>query len=216
MRGPVRTTGQEEDKSPKEANKEMKIKGIVAIIVLIALPVLLAACTYGEFATTPTEPEASPPASAPAAPAPSTRSGDPEVSGPAGAESSEPDQPSGNIEIEPQEIRSPSGPLDTTLAEVTLLSSQGDLTKVRVEEIRDYNRVPGATYPELRSGDEITVRIYDRATVGADLNEGAHYLAGMSLCLSGVLGGLECPHEGWSVALYPLTVTANTPVSDIQ
>ena len=125
----------------------------------------------------------------------------------------EPEQPAGSIEIEPHEMRAPSGPLDTALAEVTLLSSHDDLTRMLVGEIRDYQRVPGAANPELSSGDEVLVRIHERAAVGPDASEGAQYLATMSLCLSEFLGGLECQYEGWSVALYPLTARTGTTVS---
>ena len=120
-----------------------------------------------------------------------------------------------------------AGPLDTTWAEVTVLSVEDDMATMRTQEIRDYYRVPHATYPELSVGDEVLVRVYNIAPLGAVsgagsvatgvevgtaspeipqpvLVEGESYLADMSVCFSGFIDGLGCPFEGWSAAIFPL------------
>ncbi|MFQ5968381.1 MAG: hypothetical protein ACE5MI_12360 [Acidimicrobiia bacterium] len=120
---------------------------------------------------------------------------------------------------------SPDGPLDTALAEVTVLSVEDDTATLRIRDLRDYIRSPIADFPQLGVGDEVLVRVYNVAPLGdvADavatgvrageaprhipepvLTEGESYLADMSACFSGVIDGLSCPFEGWSVAIYPL------------
>jgi len=120
----------------------------------------------------------------------------------------------------PKEASS-NGPLDTALAEVTIISVQDDLTKIRVDEIKDYIRYPDATYPKLNVGDEINVRVYSIASESgggvetqAELIsgteppsitphpkplEGKKYLASMSVCFTDYFGGLSCTcAEGYS------------------
>ena len=137
---------------------------------------------------------------------------------------------SAEVVVLPQ--KAPDGPLDTALAEVTILLVQDDLTKIRVEEIRDYIRLPDATYPRLNVGDEILVRVYHLALAGVsgaksvemgvkegdlppvtpqpELIEGGKYLADMSGCFSDYFGGLSCPYDGWSVALYPFQESSSS------
>lgn len=121
---------------------------------------------------------------------------------------------------------STSGPLDTAWAVITVLSVKGEIIYVQIEEIRDYNRYPKATYPELKTGDKINTRVYDTASLSSGRADplgvsmvreeelttsvpspkpevGKKYLADMSYCITDYFGGLSCEYEGWSSALYP-------------
>ncbi|MFH1127242.1 MAG: hypothetical protein V1718_04000 [archaeon] len=101
---------------------------------------------------------------------------------------------------------STDGPLDTALAEITILSVDGDTSKMRIEKIIDYVRYPGATYHELESGEELTIMVYYLAeeTSGTTPKEGKKYLAQLSICYNDYIGGLGCGYDGWSGALYSL------------
>lgn len=149
-----------------------------------------------------------------------------------------PVQPSGTVTsdnkstAQPGEQKGPPtqastrGPLDTAWAVITVLSVKGEIAYVQIEEIRDYNRYPKATYPELKTGDKINTRVYDmvfpdngtvdaRSQRGERVEElttpvpspkpvvGRKYLADMSYCITDYFGGLSCEYEGWSSALYP-------------
>ncbi|MDO8469857.1 MAG: hypothetical protein Q7S84_02420 [bacterium] len=115
------------------------------------------------------------------------------------------------------------GPLDTTLAEVVILSVNGETAYLRIDRVRDYERYPGATYPEVKSGDELEVKIKDvvpqnSGGAGERAQQGespppspplrpdvvGRYLADMRLCITEYIGGLSCEYEGWSADLYPL------------
>ena len=97
-------------------------------------------------------------------------------------------------------LEAPAGPLDTALATVTIVAFRDGLVTIRVEQIRDYHRFPGATYPPLAPGDTIRVPLVNelRATV----MEGQRFLTKLSLCLEGYIGGLSCRSEGWHAAFY--------------
>ena len=120
---------------------------------------------------------------------------------------------------------SPGGPLDTGWAEVKIISLNGEIAYLEVGKIRNYSRYPKATYPELKQGDKLDVRIFDFAPAtstekrdGLAQREGelttpapsqkpkvgGKYLAYMSYCITDTFGGLACEYEGWSVALYHL------------
>ena len=127
---------------------------------------------------------------------------------------------------------SPAGPLDTAWATVTILSVEDDMATMKIQEIRDYYRYRHATYPELNVGDEVLVWVHNIAPQGAVggagtvatavkvgeaapeipqpvLIKGGEYLAEMSVCFTDYFGGLGCPYEGWSVAIYPLEQAPN-------
>ena len=118
------------------------------------------------------------------------------------------------------------GPFDTAWAEVTIVSVEGDMATMKIQELMDYFRYEHATYPELNVGDEIHVR-YDTSALrspseansvamGVELKEGEappeipqpvliegeRYRAEMSGCFSD--GVTSCHFEGWSAAIYPL------------
>lgn len=120
---------------------------------------------------------------------------------------------------------SADGPLDTALAEITVLSVQGDIAAVRVDKMVDYRRYPDATYKKLLEGDTIELRVYgisfgstnETGTVGVQRSAGKlanapkpeasaekRYLADLSFCKTGYVGGLECAYDGWSTYLYPM------------
>lgn len=120
---------------------------------------------------------------------------------------------------------SPGGPLDTALAVINVLSVEGETAYIQIEEIRGYNRYPGATYPELRIGDKTKMKVYsiafsdDNDSTGVAAQRkgeptttvpslkpevGRKYLANMSYCVTDYFGGLSCKYEGWSSNLYPL------------
>lgn len=120
---------------------------------------------------------------------------------------------------------STGGPLDTGWAEVKIISLNGEIVYLEVRKIRNYFRLPKATYPELKQGDKLDVKIFDfapatstekRVQLGQRVGElstpapsqkqkvGAKYLAYMSYCITDYFGGLSCEYEGWSAALYPL------------
>ena len=67
------------------------------------------------------------------------------------------------VEPGPQGNPEPAGPLDTAWAEVTILSVEDDMATMKIQELRDYYRFGHATYPKLRAGEEVLVRIYDIA-----------------------------------------------------
>jgi len=96
----------------------------------------------------------------------------------------------------------PAGPLDTALAEVSVLTVEDGAATIRVEEIRVYNRYPNATYPRLEVSSEIEVAVQDAAT--GRLRAGEMYVAALSFCREGEVGGLTCDREGWTGAFYAL------------
>ena len=121
----------------------------------------------------------------------------------------------------------PDGPLDTAWAEVKILSVEDDMATMEIQTLGDYYRVSSAKYPQLSVGDEVLVRIYAIAPLSEASISGAHatgvrtgeaspqilepvlregetYRAQMSVCFSDAFGGLGCPFEGWSAAMYPL------------
>ena len=117
--------------------------------------------------------------------------------------------------------------MDSAWARVTVLSVEADFANMRIEEIRGYKRIPDATYAKLGIGDEVPVRVSNVAPLLAHragnapmqatregeapaeapkpgLVAGEHYLASMTICLTGFIDGLGCPYDGWSAELYPL------------
>lgn len=122
-------------------------------------------------------------------------------------------------------LKAPGGPLDTALAVVTILSVKDKMADIRIEEIRDYQRLPGATYSQLKIGDEISVLfsyIAPETLIGSEAKAvkegepppvtpqpkpitGKEYLASMTLCVTEYIGGLSCKYEGWSAVIYPIT-----------
>jgi len=120
---------------------------------------------------------------------------------------------------------SPGGPLDTALVVINVLSVKGEIAYIQIEEIRDYNRYPEATYPELKTGDKTNTKVYNIAFLDNNSNTGISeqrvgeptttilspkpevgrkYLANMSYCVTDYFGRLSCKYEGWSSNLYPL------------
>ena len=98
--------------------------------------------------------------------------------------------------------KEPDGPLDTALAEVLLVSSEEGLVTLRVDQLLRYYAFPDMSYERLAEGDAVVVSVYGEPVGG--MATGARYLASLSLCLDGLVGGLECAFEGWSAALFLL------------
>ena len=137
----------------------MNQKGFANIIVIgIVVAILLGVAGYFILVKqppAPTQTQQTPPSKEIVTPPPSPETSTKETVPPSGTESVI------KIPSSPTKLGvsgAPAEPVDLVLTEITILSQTEDGWKIRVDKIRDYIRYPGATNPQLKVGDTVSIR----------------------------------------------------------
>lgn len=113
-------------------------------------------------------------------------------------------------QTEKSENSEPAGPLDNAEALIRINALKNGVADATIQSISTYVRYPRATYPSLTENATLPIRIYsvnlpDSQTVDVDEDTTiipGVYRARLSYCISEYIGGLSCPFEGWSAALF--------------